>query len=89
MTHGWYNRATGLEMVSGCGIDYGVLKLYYENGEYVIDEYNEYMVKQLLDPEIGFPVSTLQEAQEVADIYYSSMKEEKERKVIDYFWLEI
>ena len=89
VTHGMYNRDTGLEMVSGCGVEYGVLRLIKDNDLYMVMEYNEYDFKSLLgSPEMFFSIEAWEDAQANMDKYYAKMQESKEKKVKEYFELK-
>ena len=86
-TLGWYNRETELQMISGTGIFYGVLRLSQENDSYVIEQFAEYETKGLLGNEI-FPAELFEYAEANLDKYFSVLKEEKQRKVFEYFGLD-
>ena len=85
-THGWYNRATGLDIISGSGIVYGVLVLTRENDLYKIQTYNEYDYKQLYPLGNIFPVDLVEYAQANLDKYFAALKEEEQNKVIAWLY---
>jgi len=85
-SHGWYNRATTLNMISGGG-RYGVLRLRKENDLLTIVQYDEYIIKQILDTEGLFPVHSYEELMSISEKYFAVLEEVKRKKVIMHFGL--
>jgi len=85
-THGWYSRETALKPISGCGIVFGILSATLEDGVYIVDNYSEYDLKQLLDSEDEiFPVRLVEEVQANADTYLAALKEAERKNVVEHF----